>query len=52
MTLTLWVILGLVAVAIVLMYAGAAKIERHHALWEEFRHPPDSAWENKKDRPE
>ena len=41
MTLTLWVILGLVAVAIVLMYAGAAKLERHHAMWEEFRHPPD-----------
>ena len=41
MTLVIWVILGMIAVAAVLMVAGAAKLERHAALWEEFFHPPD-----------
>ena len=49
MTLIVWVLLGLLAVAIVLMYAGAARIERHHAMWEEFRHPPDQAWRKEED---
>ena len=36
------IVIAIMGIGVMLLAAATAELERREALWEEFRHPPDS----------